>query len=50
MFSPSIGYVESTPFLSCFETLIDEQVQAMDLSTKVLYLKRNPVIVAPQVD
>ena len=32
------------------EKLSDEQVQAMNLSTKVSYLKRNPVTVARQVD
>ena len=32
------------------QVLTDEQVNAMDWSTKVNYLKRNPVIVARQID
>ena len=32
------------------EILTDEQVNAMDWSTTVNYLKRNPVIVARQID
>ena len=32
------------------ETLTDEQVNAMDWSTKLKYLKRNPVTVARQID
>ena len=36
--------------LKCGQTLTDEQVNAMDLSTKVDYLKRNPVTVARQLD
>ena len=32
------------------EILTDEQVNAMDCSTKVNYLKRNPVAVARQID
>ena len=32
------------------QTLTDEQVNEMDWSTKVNYLKRNPVTVARQID
>ena len=32
------------------EILTDEQVNAMDQSTKINYLKRNPVPVAKQID
>ena len=58
MFSTKVWFVKNSSRIVKYESrvfksnpaLTDEQVNAMDWITKVNYLKRNPVIVARQID
>ena len=47
-----VHWTEIIQFVACQyrEVLTDEQVNPMDWSTKVNYLKKNPVTVASQID